>query len=94
MNGVDETDLAVSTARRLLGSDNVDANMQPVMGAEDFAFMLQAKAGCYVLLGADGGEPGLTPCQLHNPHYDFNDELIPLGMQYWVNLVGDFFKAQ
>ena len=54
------------------------------MGSEDFAFMLQAKAGCYVLVGNGPGEGG---CMLHNPHYDFNDEVLPIGASYWANLV-------
>ena len=62
------------------------------MGAEDFAYMLQAKPGAYCFIGnGDGGHRemghGGGPCMLHNPSYDFNDELIPLGATYWVRLV-------
>ncbi|MND07309.1 Peptidase family M20/M25/M40 [compost metagenome] len=53
------------------------------MGSEDFAFMLQRVPGCYVLIGNGGGE---SACMIHNPRYDFNDEIIPLGAAYWVNL--------
>jgi metal-dependent amidase/aminoacylase/carboxypeptidase family protein len=53
------------------------------MGSEDFAFMLQAKPGCYVWLGGGRG-PG-TP-NLHNPYYDFNDEALAVGASYWVTL--------
>jgi NAD(P)-dependent dehydrogenase (short-subunit alcohol dehydrogenase family) len=56
----------------------------PSMGAEDFAYMLNEKPGCYVWLG---NGPGTGGCTLHNPHYDFNDELLTLGASYWVNLV-------
>jgi len=61
------------------------------MGAEDFAYMLEAKPGCYVFIGNGDGTHreaghGLGPCMLHNPSYDFNDELIPLGAAYWVRL--------
>jgi hippurate hydrolase len=54
----------------------------PSMGSEDFAFMLQAKPGCYILIG-NGDESS----SLHNPHYDFNDEILPLGASYWSRLV-------
>ena len=54
------------------------------MGAEDFAYMLQAKPGCYVWLG---NGPGTGGCTLHNPHYDFNDDIVPWGISYWVKLV-------
>jgi metal-dependent amidase/aminoacylase/carboxypeptidase family protein len=58
------------------------------MGGEDFSYMLQARPGAYVFLGQGGAEPGRpTPCLLHNPHYDFNDEVIPLGAGYLAALV-------
>jgi hippurate hydrolase len=65
---------------------------EPTMGAEDFAYMLQAKPGAYAFIGnGEGGHRdhghGLGPCTLHNPSYDFNDELIPLGATFWVRLV-------
>ena len=61
------------------------------MASEDFAFMLQAKAGCYAFIGnGDGAHRasghGEGPCMLHNPSYDFNDDLIPLGATMWVRL--------
>jgi amidohydrolase len=65
---------------------------EPTMGAEDFSYMLQHKPGCYFFIGNGEGTHrqaghGLGPCTLHNPSYDFNDELIPLGASIWVNLV-------
>lgn len=54
------------------------------MGAEDFAYMLKRKPGCYVWLG---NGPGTGGCSLHNPHYDFNDESLQYGVGYWVKLV-------
>jgi metal-dependent amidase/aminoacylase/carboxypeptidase family protein len=54
------------------------------MGSEDFAFMLQEKPGCYLWLGNGPAENG---CLLHNPHYDFKDEILPIGAAYWVKLV-------
>ena len=61
------------------------------MGAEDFAYMLQARPGCYVFIANGDGVHremghGGGPCTLHNPSYDFNDDLIPLGATYWVRL--------
>ena len=53
------------------------------MGSEDFAFMLEQKPGCYILIGNGPEEGG---CLLHNPHYDFNDAVLPLGASYWARL--------
>lgn len=91
INHANETRLAVEVLRDLVGADRVDAQVEPTMGAEDFAFMLQHKAGCYVFIGnGEGGHRddghGLGPCNLHNPSYDFNDDLLPLGATYWVRL--------
>ena len=74
----------------LAGAQNVH-EFRPTMGAEDFSFFLQAKPGCYFLIGnGDGdhreGGHGLGPCMLHNPSYDFNDALIPLGGTAWVRI--------
>ena len=91
INHPEQTALAVEAMRAVAGVDCVDTNVAPTMGAEDFAFMLQAKPGCYVFLGnGDGdhraGGHGLGPCQLHNASYDFNDALLPIGASYWVRL--------
>lgn len=67
------------------GHEHVDTNPAPLMAAEDFAFMLQSLPGCYIWAG--NGSEGPHACMVHNPHYDFNDELIPLGALYWVKLV-------
>lgn len=68
------------------------------MGAEDFSYMLMEKPGAYVFLGnGDGSHRSLGhgggPCMLHNPSYDFNDALIPLGASYWVRLVERWLVA-
>ena len=81
-------------ARQLLGEVVGPANVlefEPTMGAEDFSYFLQAKPGCYFVIGnGDGahreGGHGLGPCMLHNPSYDFNDDLIPLGATAWVRM--------
>ena len=54
------------------------------MGSEDFAFMLLERPGNYVMIGNGDGELG--SCMVHNPHYDFNDEILPIGATYWVEL--------
>ena len=86
-----ETAFAVGVMQKIVGVENVNAAVEPTMGSEDFAFMLQHKPGCYVFLGnGDGGHRdtghGLGPCNLHNPSYDFNDDLLPIGATYWIEL--------
>ncbi|EOA05967.1 peptidase M20D, amidohydrolase [Herbaspirillum frisingense GSF30] len=99
INHVAETAFAVEVLTEQFGADHVDAHTEPTMGAEDFAFMLQHKPGCYVFLGnGDGGHRdhghGLGPCNLHNPSYDFNDDLLPIGATYWVRLAEKFLQAK
>ncbi len=62
----------------------VRTDLKPSMGSEDFAFLLRERPGCYVWLG---NGPGEGNCMLHSPHYDFNDDIIPLGIAYWLRLV-------
>ncbi len=85
VNAATETGHALAAASAVVGAANVDADPMPNMGSEDFAFMLKAKPGCYVWLGAGRGPD--TP-NVHNPHYDFNDDALPIGASYWVTLVG------
>ena len=84
VNSPDETASAIRAATAVVGDGCVDTDPMPSMGAEDFAFMLQQKPGCYLWIG-NGSSDG--SCLLHNPHYDFNDEILPLGAAYWVKLV-------
>jgi hippurate hydrolase len=91
INHEKETRFAVDVMKSIVGVDKVNDNVEPSMGAEDFAYMLQAKPGCYVFLGNGEGDHrmaghGLGPCNLHNPSYDFNDALLPIGATYWVRL--------
>jgi hippurate hydrolase len=90
VNAARETEVCASVLERMVGAENV-SRVPPVMGSEDFAFMLQAKAGCYVFVG---NGPGAGGCMLHNPHYDFNDEVLPLGASYWANLVEHLLARQ
>lgn len=99
INHVKETAFAVEVMRSIVGSAQVDAQVEATMGAEDFAFMLQAKPGCYVFIGNGEGEHrtmghGLGPCNLHNPSYDFNDALLPIGATYWVRLAQTYLKSE
>lgn len=82
-----ETALCQRAAARAVGDANLLAHAAASMGAEDFAYMLREKAGCYVWLG-NGDEAGSAGARsLHNPRYDFNDAAIPFGIAYWVSLV-------
>ncbi len=84
INSAAEAAICAQVATDLVGADKVFTTLRPTMGAEDFAFMLLEKPGCYVWLGS-GGLPG--GCMLHNPRFDFNDEVIPVGLRYWASLV-------
>ena len=82
---------------QVIGRDHVRPQ-EPTMGAEDFSYMLQVKPGAYFFIGnGDGGHRlvghGEGPCTLHNPNYDFNDDLIPLGGTLWVRLVESWLTA-
>jgi amidohydrolase len=72
---------AASVAAQVVGAERVDPEVAPVMGAEDFSFMLEARPGAFIFVG-NGDTAGL-----HHPAYDFNDEAIPVGTSYWVKLV-------
>ena len=84
VNAAPETEICTEVIRNMVGTENMQ-RVPPTMGSEDFAYMLQVKAGCYVFIGNGPGEGG---CTLHNSHYDFNDQVLPLGASYWANLVG------
>jgi hippurate hydrolase len=82
INSPEETELAAAALAEIVGEGNVRRDVPPNMGSEDFAFMLQAKPGSYIWIG--NGESGAS---LHNPGYDFNDEILPIGASYWARLV-------
>ena len=97
INHASETSFARELLRGLVGAHNV-TEFEPTMGAEDFSYFLLEKPGCYFLIGnGDGshriGGHGAGPCMLHNPSYDFNDELIPLGGSMWVRLAEAWLKG-
>ncbi len=83
-NHAAQLDKALRVAEGLVGSDRVHGNIAPVMGAEDFAYMLEAKPGAYLFIGAGSAQGGRN---LHQTHYDFNDEILPLGASYFAQLV-------
>jgi amidohydrolase len=87
VNTEKETEIAAAAAVEVAGPGNVIRDFTPSMGAEDFAFMLQARPGCYVLIGNGEQSAGL-----HNPHYDFNDEVLTTGASYWARLVERVLK--
>ncbi len=91
VNSAREAAFAARVGERILGAGNVITDYPPVMGGEDFSYMLQARRGAYVFLGQGGGPNG---CFLHNPNYDFNDEVIPLGAGYLAALVEEALPAQ
>jgi hippurate hydrolase len=80
-NHARETDFAAAVAGGIVGGDKVNAAAPPVMGAEDFSYMLEARPGAFIFMG-NGDTAGL-----HHPAYDFNDEAIPVGTSYWARLV-------
>jgi hippurate hydrolase len=95
INHPDETAFAVKVIEDVFGKEHINTNIDPTMGSEDFAFMLEKVPGCYVFLGNGDGTHrshghGLGPCDLHNPSYDFNDNLLPIGSNYWVELAKRF----
>lgn len=81
VNHPDQTDIALKTAADVVGAANVNANTTPIMGAEDFAYMLEARPGAFIFMG-NGDSAGL-----HHPAYNFNDDAIVHGSSYWVKLV-------
>ena len=92
VNHAGPTCFAASTMAALVGADRVNTDVSPTMAAEDFAYLLRARPGCFAFIGnglADARLPdhGDGPCLLHSDSYDFNDELLPLGASYFVRLV-------
>jgi amidohydrolase len=76
-------DFAADVAADIVGAEHVIQDPDPKMGAEDFSYMLQQRPGCYIWIG---NGPGVGGCWLHNPQYDFNDAVLPLGATYWARL--------
>jgi hippurate hydrolase len=84
VNHPEQTSVAIQVAEQVFGTGKVNGNCDRFTISEDFANMLEVRPGCYGLIG-NGGEEG-SGCALHNPQYDFNDEILVEGVKYWVNL--------
>ena len=84
INSEMESEIAGQVASEIVGPERVNLNPRPAMGSEDFAFMLMEKPGSYIWIGNGDGEGS---CMVHNPGYDFNDEILSLGATYWVRMV-------
>jgi len=87
-------ELCANAAAMVVGENNVLRNEQPTMGSEDFAFLLNASEGAYIWIG-NGLVPEDSPkggCLLHNTKYDFNDEILPIGASYWIQLVQNILQ--
>jgi hippurate hydrolase len=91
LNDPEMTAFATDVVREWLGDEALVPDMQPLTGSEDFAFMLEKRPGCYLTIGNGDGEGG---CMVHNPGYDFNDAILPIGASYWVRLVERFLSTR
>lgn len=97
INHPEATEHMMRVAEQVVGAEKV-SQFTPTMGSEDFSFFLQAKPGCYLMLGNGDGQHrahghGMGPCSLHNPSYDFNDQLLPIAASLWVGLIRDRLSA-
>lgn len=84
VNHEKQAEKAARVAEAVLGQGKVDRDMQPVMGAEDFSYMLEKRPGAYIAMGQAGGP---SACMVHNPRYDFNDEILPIGASWFATMV-------
>jgi amidohydrolase len=84
INDAAQTTFVADVAAALVGEENVARDCAPIMAGDDFAFMLEARSGAFLYIGNGDGEGS---CEVHNPNYDFNDEILPLGASLWAKLV-------
>jgi hippurate hydrolase len=91
INHAEEAAFAAEVAAEICGEGNVDRNVAPSLGGEDFSYMLQARPGAMAWLGNGPGEGG---CLLHNARYDFNDSAIPVGVSFFARLAERFLAAE
>ncbi len=92
VNTRDETEFARRIGRELLGDENVILEGEAMTASEDFAFMLEKRPGCYLMIGNGIGN-GSSGCQVHNPAYDFNDYNVPVGAAYWAYLAESYLHS-
>ncbi len=93
VNAPEETEFATNVAMKVFGAERVEPNGPAYTASEDFAFMLQKVPGSYIFIG-NGGPGSQGACNVHNPGYDFNDEIIASGAAFWLALVGEYLKLQ
>ena len=86
INHIAETEIAAQVAAEIAGETKVSKDTPPTMGGEDFAFMLEKVPGCYLFIGNGAGQEEGS-CMIHNPNYDFNDQILPIGASYFSRLV-------
>jgi len=89
INSKKESEFAAKIAKQMVGEEKVNTNIDPSMGGEDFSYLLNKKPGSYMYIG-QGDEN--HKAHLHTTKYDFNDNLLPIGVNYWVNLVKEYFN--
>jgi hippurate hydrolase len=89
VNTKEEAELSGKIAQKISGEAMVNLAPTPSMGSEDFAYMLQEKPGSYIWIGNGDGEGS---CMIHNPGYDFNDEILPIGATYWVEMAEEILS--
>ncbi len=89
INSKKETEFAANVAKKVFGETNVNTDIEPSMGGEDFSYLLQKKPGSYLYIGQRDDN---HKAHLHTTKYDFNDNLLPLGVNYWVELVREYFS--
>ena len=80
---------AANVAKKVFGDSQVDTDIDPSMGGEDFSYLLEKKPGAYLYIGQGDDN---HKAHLHTTKYDFNDNLLPIGVNYWVELVKEFFS--
>jgi len=89
INSKKESEFAASVSKELFGDENVNTEIEPSMGGEDFSYLLEKKPGSYLYIGQGDKD---HKAHLHTTKYDFNDNLLPLGANFWVNLVKKYFN--
>ena len=89
INSKKESEFAASVAKKIFGESNVNTNIEPSMGGEDFSYLLEKKPGSYLYIG-QGDET--HKAHLHTTKYDFNDNLLPVGVNFWAELVKEYFS--
>jgi len=89
INHIKQSKFAAQVAKNMVGDENVNTDVKPSMGGEDFSYLLNEKPGSYLYIGQMDEN---HKASLHTTKYDFNDNLLPLGVNYWVNLVKEYFK--